>query len=436
MISDKSRPIRIALALAAAVALFAWTLPVRAQLAPWQQPPASADESDDGTASPNPWTGESDERLDTVWGMHPNLMAEAVCDAAHDRIWFRSEFLGWWTKGFAVPPLVTTSPAGTDVTQAGVLGAPGTTVLLGNEDLRGGFQPGERLVLGTWLGHTQTWGIEASYLQLNPQSTIRRFDGATTPILARPFFDTQTNAQDAQLVNFPGQQSGTFTSEASTQLQAAEVLIRKNLTRRSNVTIDLTAGYRYQQLNDHLSLGDTLSFSGTQSGFPAGSVLTQSDIFDTINVFQGGQVGLSTFVQLNRFSIDASLKAAVGQTDSKVTILGATTTNIPGTGISNFVGGFLALPSNMGVFESQRLSVVPELGVTLGWDFTPQLRGTVGYDLLYWTGVARPGDQIDLNLDPGQFPPSSSSTSTRPQFVLHTTDYWAQGLNLGLDFRF
>jgi len=90
----------------------------------------------------------------------------------------------------------------------------------------------------------------------------------------------------------------------------------------------------------------------------------------------------------------------------------------------------------MGVFDSQRLSIVPELALTLGWDFTPQLRGTVGYDLLYWTGVARPGDQIDLNLDPRQFPPPSTTTATRPQFVLHTSDYWAQGLNLGLDWRF
>jgi hypothetical protein len=331
---------------------------------------------------------------------------------------------------------VTTSPAGTGLSEAGILGAPGTSVLLGNQDLRGGFQPGERFVLGTWFGHTQTWGIEASYLQLNPQSDVRQFSDANASIIARPFFNSESNVEDTQIVNFPGQQSGTLISEASSELQAAEVLIRKNLTRRGCVTVDLSAGYRYQQLNDHLSIGDSLSFSGSQAALPAGSVLTQSDVFDTRNVFQGGEVGLTTFIQLERLSINASLKAAVGETASQVTILGATTTNIPGTGISNQVGGFLALPSNMGVFDSQRLSIAPELACTLGWDFTPQLRGTIGYDLLYWTGVARPGDQIDLNIDPRQFPPATSSTATRPQFLLHTSDYWAQGLNLGLDWRF
>ena len=56
--------------------------------------------------------------------------------------------------------------------------------------------------------------------------------------------------------------------------------------------------------------------------------------------------------------------------------------------------------------------------------------------MLYWTSVARPGDQIDLNIDPRQFPPPITTDATRPAFVLHTTDYWAQGVNLGLDLRF
>jgi hypothetical protein len=437
MTSDISRPIRIALLLGSVFVLYTWTSVAVAQIAPWQQPPGKAcDDTSVPAGSPNPWTDEADERMDTIWGIHPSHMACEFCECIHDRIWFRSEFLGWWTKGFAVPALVTTSPAGTDVAEAGVLGAPGTSVLLGNEDLRGGFQPGERFVFGTWFGCSQTWGLEASYLQLNPQSDTRQFNDTTASILARPFFNSQSNAEDSQLVNYPGRQSGTLTATASSQLQAAEFLVRKNVTRRCNWTVDFTAGYRYQQLNDHLSINDALSFSSSQTAFPSGSVVTQSDVFDTRNVFQGGQVGLTTFVQLERFTIDATLKAAVGQTDSQVTILGASTTNIPGQGISNQVGGLLALPSNMGVFESQRLSIVPELALTLGWDFTPQLRGTVGYDLVYWTGVARPGDQIDLNLDPRQFPPTTSPSATRPQFVLHTSDYWAQGFNLGLDWRF
>src|SRR4051794_31004468 len=47
------------------------------------------------------------------------------------RIWADGEFLLWWMKGAALPPLVTASPSGTPGTQAGVLGAPATSVLFG-----------------------------------------------------------------------------------------------------------------------------------------------------------------------------------------------------------------------------------------------------------------------------------------------------------------
>ena len=130
------------------------------------------------------------------------------------------------------------------------------------------------------------------------------------------------------------------------------------------------------------------------------------------------------------------LKIAIGQTRSRVAIEGATATTIPGQAATLLPGGLLALPSNIGVYDSNQFSVVPELGITVGYDFSPQLRATIGYDFVYWNAVARPGDQIDLNLDPRQFPPAASAGATRPEFTLHTSDYWAQGLNLGLDLRF
>ncbi len=52
----------------------------------------------------------------------------------------------WWTNGTELPPLVTTSPNGTNAALAGVLGAVGTNVLLGAEtignDMRSGVLPG------------------------------------------------------------------------------------------------------------------------------------------------------------------------------------------------------------------------------------------------------------------------------------------------------
>ena len=282
----------------------------------------------------------------------------------------------------------------------------------------------------------QTLGVEASYLQINRQTEYFNASGITTPILARPFFNSEAGQQDSQLVNYPGQQSGTFASAAATELQVAEVLFRKNLSRQEGLVVDVVAGYRYQQLDDHLALDDSLTFSGTAAAFPAGSVVQQSDLLDTQNVFHGGVVGMSTSYHVQRWSIDTLLKIGVGQTHSRVTILGSTNTAIPGQAATLAEGGFLALPSNIDSYVSNQFSVVPDLGVTLGFDFSPQLRGTIGYEVVYWNSVARPGDQIDTNIDPRQFPPPAITNAARPEFNLHTSDYWAQGLNLGLDLRF
>lgn len=285
-------------------------------------------------------------------------------------------------------------------------------------------------------GQHQSVGLEATYLQLNPQAKFFTANGITTPILARPFFNSLANQEDAQPVAYPGQQDGTFLSVSSSDFQVAEVLLRKNLHRQPGFGLDVVAGYRYQKLQDHLQVGDTLNFSSSSSGFPAGSIVEQSDRFDTRNVFQGGVVGMSASLQRNALSLEGMLKIAVGQTRTLVDIEGATATSIPNQAETFALGGVLALPSNMGVHESSQFSVVPELAINLGFDLSPQLRAIIGYDLVFWNNVARPGDQIDVNIDPRQFPPPATTSAARPQFILHTTDYWAQGLNLGLDLRF
>jgi len=462
MIPDANRSIRRTVALLGIIGLGFWTSPAAAQFAPWQQPPGAdrtsppdlpnaADQkflAEEGAAAERPaadsdvpenssayWTREDYEQDGGPLGFGRGRVSDVGCDLVHDRFWVRSEFLAWWTKGFATPPLLTTGPESSS-SSSGVLGAPGTSVLLGGKDFEGGFHPGVRIALGAWLNAPQTLGLEGSYFQLSRQTTFFNISGTSVPVLARPFFNSETGQQDSQLVNFPGQQSGSFSSQSSTSLQVAEILVRKNLNLQPGLAIDLVGGYRYQQLEDHLGVDDTLTFSGTGAAFPAGSIVQQSDRFDTRNVFQGGEVGISAALHRQGWSIDALLKIGIGQTNSRVTIDGSTTTAIPGQATTQLPGGFLALPGNLGVYDSSRLSVVPELGITLGFDLSAQLRATLGYDLVYWTAVARPGDQIDLNIDPRQFPPPAITSATRPEFILHTSDYWAQGLNLGLDFRF
>ncbi len=80
--------------------------------------------------------------------------------------------------------------------------------------------------------------------------------------------------------------------------------------------------------------------------------------------------------------------------------------------------------------------MVPEISLNLGYNITPRLRALVGYTFLYWTNVGRPGDQIDLLLNPSQFPPGTLSGAPRPAFNYNDSDFWAQGLNFGAEYRF
>ena len=129
--------------------------------------------------------------------------------------------------------------------------------------------------------------------------------------------------------------------------------------------------------------------------------------------------------------METNLKLALGNTHSRVEINGSTT-----TAANTFSGGLLALPSNMGVHNADQFSAIPELGATFGYDLTCHLRATVGYTFIYWGNVSRPGDQIDLDVSPSQFPGPGQTTATKPAFTQHTSYFWAQGLNVGLDYRF
>ena len=79
--------------------------------------------------------------------------------------------------------------------------------------------------------------------------------------------------------------------------------------------------------------------------------------------------------------------------------------------------------------------VVPEVGINLGYQFTNHIRGFIGYNFLYWSNVVRPGNQIDQAVNPNLIPPSIPGGPSRPTFDFHGSDFWAQGINFGLDIR-
>ena len=344
-----------------------------------------------------------------------------------DRLWFRGDALLWWLRGGRTPPLLTTSSNTTPQAEAGVL--PGATVLFGDQELNTGLHAGSRMTFGLWLDGCEESGLEFSYFILGANRQAYSNESSGAPILARPFFDVSSGSESRILIAYPNFSSGTFTATSTENFQGAEALWRRAVVHGCDGRIDFLAGYRFLRLTDGLEIANVQT-----SALQPNATVGIADTFHTRNDFNGADVGFATQWHRNRWSFDTLLKLGIGQTNTQVLINGSTVVN-NGTPLN---GGLLALPSNMGIHESKQFSVIPEIGLTLGYDLTSRLKATVGYTLLYWSNVARPGDQIDLNVDSNQFPSEAQpvGTGTKPAFVLHTSDFWAQGLNLGLDYRF
>jgi hypothetical protein len=364
------------------------------------------------------------------------------CGPCGPRCWFgsrleaRGDYLLMWGKGDFVPALVTTSPNGTDRTAAGVLGEQSTSILFGNRDMNDTARSGGRVTLDWWLGGGNCVAIEGSYLGLGDHKNSFDASSQGDPILARPFFNVNTALQDSGLVAFPNVVTGNLHVADTTDFQSAEFLLRTTWFRQGSRHIDFLIGYRYVRLDDDLQIDEHETSTDPAGIVPVGTTLALSDRFHTLNEFNGLEAGVSANWRYCRWSTEALLKMAVGNSSSRVWIDGSTTIQEPTQTAVTSQGGFLAQPTNIGHYNHNDLAVVPELGLTLGYDLTCRLKFTVGYSFIYWSKVARPGDQISTNVNPTQFAPNTLTGLPSPQFRYTTTDYWAQGLTLGLDFRF
>jgi hypothetical protein len=352
-----------------------------------------------------------------------------------------AEYLLWWTKGDPVPPLATTSPAGTAQGTAGILGQDGTSVLFGGSGVDSGLQQGARFTIA--IGNTDgcPCGLEADFFFLGGHVTHFQANSDGSTILARPFFDPTANANSAQLVAFPGSQSGSVSASTLSQLLGAGVRIRERLLSGGPVTLDFLGGYRYLHLADRLNVNDNSTVTNpngltdANGNFnPNGTVTSRFDRFEATNDFHGADLGFVTAFNQGPLSVEVLTKVAFGVTHRFVDISGSTTTTQPGSAPVTSAGGLLALPSNSMTLGTSTFAVVPEFGLKLGYQVRDNIRLTAGYTYFYWSHVSRAGDQVDFTVNTTQQLNGTLTGANRPQFVIHDTTFWAQGISLGVEF--
>jgi len=351
--------------------------------------------------------------------------------------WVNAEYLLWWTKNGPAPALVTTGPTST----FGVLGASGTQVLFGGP-IDYGTASGGRFGTGLWFCESQVLGVDGSFLFLGDRSSnfLAASNSMGSPVISRPFVGAVTGQPTVEQVAFPGEEAGSVHVHSTTELWGAETNLRWNpcclcCTGWCGGTwrMGFLAGYRFMSLKEKLGISEDF----IDLGSIAVTRHQLSDEFRTSNMFNGGQLG--TIIEWKRgcWSLDMRAKVALGATHETVNIAGSEVDTLLNTGAqASFNSGLLALPSNSGHFSRDVFSVIPEVGVNLGYQICPSLRLFVGYSFLYWSRVARPGAQIDTVINTSQQSGGTLSGPARPQFAFHGSDFWAQGVNFGLELRY
>ena len=191
---------------------------------------------------------------------------------------------------------------------------------------------------------------------------------------------------------------------------------------------------------------ETYTITTSSPFIPPGpsDVWDTTDKFAATNNFYGAQLGARARYDADRWYGSGSLTVGLGGMVQSVDVSGSLLTNdfndfaAPKT----YGGGSYALPSNIGGHSRTEFAVVPELRLGVGYRLTPSASLYVAYDLLYASNVARPGEQVDRNINPTQNTAwteevdSVTEGTPAPTFSFDSTSFWAQGINLGLSIRF
>lgn len=405
----------------------------------------------------------------------PKGFCGPTCNPASQRgVYGRLEYLLWMFDGMDTPPLVTTNTQG----GAPILGVPGTQVVYGG-DLLDGERNGLRLTVGGWLDNDRDIGLEANWTSFETESDIYSFsDPAGTAILGRPFYnvspiDPDDNelppADDVQLISFPNAVAGSLSVTARSRFRMLGLLLRTGLCcreigggcdpcgcqqcqggggllglrgngprARAISRVDFLLGYRHADLEEELIFNESdVTLIGTSTP-GAGGTVDVHEGFEVDNDFHGLDLGVSYEWLSRRWGLELLSKIALGNTRQRVSIYGTNTIGAQGVQGVTTQGGLLAQTSNIGVYERDQFSIVPELSARLSYRVTERFSLSAGYTLVYWANVVRPGDHIDLSVD-GQLASGAlavAGPNSHPRFNWDETSYWAHGLNLGAEFTY
>ena len=341
-----------------------------------------------------------------------------------NRWWFGGEYLLWRIHDGSPPDLAQLFAA------TGVNGSTG----LDSSSARSGF----RLTGGVWFDDTHCCGLEASFFFMDQKRSF-------SSVSAQDAFQAGIgNIPPRIVVNLPVDTGGDLdpgdlltsitTGTSYFRLWGVEANFRRTVWWIGGLSVDILAGFRNMNLDETVTLAGDFTFAEPNPDEAAPSVedgrtvhMSTVDTIQTHNQFYGGQVGASFSWHCYRLTVDGLAKFAVGGTAQQITAGGQTFQDAgliePTIGSALVLRPAAVLPG--GILSStpltttnrNRISVMPELRASLGYQVTNNINAFVGYNFIWWTNVAIPGDQS-----------STSTTGSR--------DIWFQGLDFGVLVKF
>jgi hypothetical protein len=360
-----------------------------------------------------------------------------------------AEFLLWYLERprIATPMITSLRDQNQDLAatfEAGGLADPNTVVVFGGGSAGPSQYPGFRAMVGLDLSDDGRVGIEVGGFWLPRQAdrTVLASDAAGRPAVALP-----------ALFNNPasfgiGESSGVFAGNfggtpiagyaealVASQLWGGDMNLTVGCCRGNCWQVEGLVGFRYVGMNDLLQL--TASITGNGDG-------TTFDRFATTNNFYGPQVGLRGQVRHGLFALTLGNKIAFGVTDQVMNISGAAVLPSYATGAGyQLPGGFYTSAANIGRTQRTEFSIVNETNLTLRVEVTSRIGVTAGYSLFYWSEVQRPGDNVTRVVNPA-FNPAFAPVAGVPPLsgppapfrLNNTTDFWAHGMNFGVQIGF
>jgi hypothetical protein len=361
------------------------------------------------------------------------LAQGAPAPAVSDSRWTVSaEALFSWFKSSPTPvPIITDD----------YLDEPGVNVLLGGGTVDTNPNAGVRITGAYRIDNRM--GVELIGFYIPSRSTSSSVSSTGQPgsvDLLLPFFDVTVNRENITEISYWPQYRGSAQATLSNSLGGGEFNMTWAIPPQDAWRVDLLGGFRFMQLRESYTITTSSPYNPPN---PA-DIWNTTDAFDARNRFYGLQIGARAAYDQGPWVGSVIGKVALGTMQQRVSVNGYLETNdYTNYGpTQTFSGGYFALPTNSGDHSRNTFAAVPEVALNLGYRLTPQATVFVAYSFLYASNVARPGEQINRNINPtqsvayGNNPPATLVGAAQPSFSFNTTDFWAQTLSIGLAYRF